>query len=66
MSKPVSPSRSLGAKTMFAAMEALRDRGGSLPTQEVIEEVRKRVSFDNWAIHRYEATGAVRWISITC
>jgi len=64
MGKEISRSNSLGAKTMFAAMQALKDNGGSLSFARVAEEVMKRVTFDTWELATYEASGAVRWKTV--
>jgi len=64
MVKELSRSKSLGAKTMFAALQALKENGGSLPVSHVMEEVKKRITFDKWESEIYEATGAIRWQSI--
>lgn len=64
MNKGISRSRILGAKTMYAALLALKDNNGSLPVSIVMQEVKKRVNFDPWELEIYEATGAIRWQSI--
>lgn len=60
--KPTSAERaSLFVK---AAMEALRDAGGSLSLREVKEAVADRVKLDEVDLMRYEKTGYVRWESV--
>jgi restriction system protein len=49
---------------VFAALEILKERGGQLPGREVIAEVEKRVTLDEWARATYEKSGYVRWQSI--
>lgn len=57
-------SRQLAARVVFAALEILKERGGQLPGREVIAEVEKRVTLDEWARATYEKSGYVRWQSI--
>jgi len=62
--KQISRTRSLGNKTIFAALQALKDNGNELPSREVLEEVEKRVDLDSWEKERYEKTGYIRWQSV--
>lgn len=59
-----SRSSALGAKLMYAAIQVLKDNGGELVGKDVIHEVGKRVSLDEWAKERYEKSGSIRWQSI--
>lgn len=59
--KKLSRSRELGGQLIYAALTALKDNGGQLPTAEVVTEVEKRVQFDDWAKERYEKSGNQRW-----
>lgn len=63
-SKKPSRSHALAAKVVFAALSALRERGGELSSRDVVEEVGQRVKLDEWASQRYEKTGYVRWQSM--
>jgi restriction system protein len=60
----LSRSRELAAKVIYAALQILKDRGGEAPGREVIAEVEKRVTLDDWAKAKYEKSGYVRWESI--
>jgi restriction system protein len=60
----LSPSRELGAKVIFAAMQILKENGGQAPGREVIAEVEKRVTLDEWAKETYVKSGYIRWQSI--
>jgi restriction system protein len=57
-------SRELAAKVIFAALQILKEKGGQAPGRDVIAEVEKRVSLDEWARATYEKSGYVRWQSI--
>lgn len=63
-SPKLSRSRELAGRTIFAALQFLKERGGEAPGKEVLEEVGKRVALDEWAKTIYEKTGYVRWRSI--
>ena len=63
MKKEPSRSKALAARTLYAAMQALKERGGSMPVREVIEQVERRVPLDDWSKERYDSTGYVRWQS---
>jgi len=60
----LSPSRSLAAKVIFAALQILKEKGGEAAGRDVIAEVEKRVSLDEWAKATYEKSGYIRWQSI--
>jgi restriction system protein len=60
----LSRSRDLAAKVVFAALTILKERGGQAPGRDVIAEVEKRVTLDDWARATYEKSGYVRWQSI--
>lgn len=64
MAKEISKSRKLAAKVILAAFKILKENGGSMKGYEVVEKIRTTVTFDEWAIHRYEKTGYIRWESI--
>ena len=63
MEKTKSKSFLSAAKTMFAALQAIKENGGSLPAKNIKEEVAKRVSFSPWELEITSATN-VRWHSI--
>jgi restriction system protein len=62
--KKLSPSRSIAAKTLFAAMQVLKENNGELSSGKVIEAVGKRVELDDWAREVYAKSGYIRWQSI--
>ena len=65
MNEPkMSRSKALVVKTLYAAMQVLREHDGELRGKEVIEKVGKRVELDEWAKTRYEKSGRIRWQSI--
>ena len=60
----LSKSKATAAKVIYAALQALKDNGGELPSSAVFNEVEKRVEFDAWEKNQYEATGNFRWRAI--
>jgi len=60
----LSRSRELAAKVIYAALQILKEKGGEAPGREVLAEVEKRVSLDDWAKATYEKSGYIRWQSI--
>jgi restriction system protein len=62
--KDYPPSRQSAIKTVFAAMQILKDAGGRLPGREVIQKIAERIKLTDWEKERYEKTGYVRWESI--
>jgi restriction system protein len=60
----LSRSRELASKVIFAALQILNEKGGQAPGREVLSEVEKRVTLDDWAKATYEKSGYIRWQSI--
>jgi restriction system protein len=64
-SKQPSRSDKLIAEMHCAALTALSESpSGQLRKSELLREVEKRVTLDEWANETYESTGASRWQSI--
>ena len=64
VSQKLSRSRELAVKVVYAALQILKEHGGEAPGRDVLEEVGKRVTLDDWAKATYEKSGYVRWQSI--
>lgn len=64
MTEDISRSSSLGTKLAYAAMQVIVEKGGQAPARDVVSEVGKRVTLDDWAMYVYEKTGYTRWKSI--
>ena len=62
--KPLSRSRELGAKLVFAALQVLKENSRELAGRKVIELVEQRVVLDEWALSTFEKSGYVRWVSM--
>lgn len=63
--KPLSRSNELASRLMFAAMRLLRDRGGELPSAEVLDALPQQVPLDEWACEIIESNGLPRWRTYT-
>lgn len=61
MEKPFSRSKACAAKSLFAAMEAMKSNGGSLPTREIYPNVEKKVKFTDWESERAGKMQNIRW-----
>ena len=59
-----APSRKWAAKTVYAALLAIREAGGSLDVGTIMESVELKTKPDEWARQTYEKTGNVRWQSL--
>lgn len=57
-------SKQTAVKTIYAAMQILKDAGGELPRKDVLKLVEEKVELDEWEKGNYEKTGYVRWRSI--
>jgi restriction system protein len=64
MSKIQSRSRQLAAKVTFCALQILVEKGGEAAGRDVISEIEKRLTLDEWAKEVYEKSGYTRWKSI--
>lgn len=59
-----APSRQTGSRVIFAAFEILKAAGGHLPGREVIDKIRKSITFTEWEKQIHEKTSYIRWESI--
>ena len=64
MSKVQSRSRQLASKVTFCALQVLVEKGGEAAGRDVISEIEKRITLDDWAKEVYEKSGYTRWKSI--
>lgn len=60
----LSKSKQTASKTLYKALETLKDAGGSLPSSEVLKRVEENINLTEWEKERYEKTGYIRWQSI--
>ncbi|NLA16131.1 MAG: Mrr restriction system protein [Bacteroidales bacterium] len=60
----LAPSYRCGAKTLYTAFQILKENDGHLSGREVINKVRKRITFTDWELETHKKTGNVRWESV--
>ncbi len=60
----MAKSKETAAKVLHAALNVLKENGGELRAEQVLEKVEQRVSLDEHEKERYEKTGYIRWESI--
>lgn len=64
MSKVQSRSRQLASKVTYCALQILVEKGGEAAGRDVISDIEKRLTLDDWAKEVYEKSGYTRWKSI--
>ena len=64
ITKPLSPTRQSAAKTLYRALQILKEASSELPGREVINRIRTTTEFSDWERQIYEKTGNVRWESV--
>jgi restriction system protein len=57
-------TRALGARLIHMALTILKENGGELAGKDVQKEIQRRASLDEFALHRYEKTGYIRWLAL--
>lgn len=62
--KQLSRSKSLAYRTVYTAMQILKEKGGEAPGKDVVSEVANRLTFNDWEKATLEKTGNIRWQSI--
>lgn len=62
--KKISRSKATAAKTMYAALNILKEAWWELPSREINEKVASRVDLTEWELARLEKTWYIRWESI--
>lgn len=60
----VAPTKALGAKVVFAALTILKKNSGEMRGREVVAEVEKTLTFNDWEKARFEKSGYIRWQSV--
>lgn len=62
--KKPSRTHALAAQLIYAALTILRDNGKEMPMRELMARIEQQATLDEWARHRYEKSGYIRWESI--
>jgi restriction system protein len=61
MQKEISPSKVLVKKVMYETLKVLHDLGPEMRGSEVLAEVKRRVTFNEWELEVYEKNKLTRW-----
>ncbi|MDY0905621.1 restriction endonuclease [Pedobacter sp. CFBP9032] len=59
-----SQSKKIAEKTIYATFKILKEAGGEMRGKDVVDEIRKTITFDEYESYRYTKTGYIRWESI--
>jgi restriction system protein len=62
--KKPSRTHALAAQLIYAALAILRDNGKEMPMRDLMARIEQQATLDEWARHRYEKSGYIRWESI--
>jgi len=60
----IAPTKSVGAKVIYAALTILKNNGGEMKGRDVMAEIEKNLEFNDWEKARYAKSGYIRWQSI--
>ena len=64
MAKGVSKSQKIATRTIYAALNILKDNDGELRGRDVVDKIREQLDFNEYEAHVFERTGYVRWESV--
>ena len=64
MEKKIAPSKATATKTVFAAMNILKNNNNEMPKKELLAEMERKITFSDWEKERYEKSGGIRWQTI--
>lgn len=60
----ISKTRGVAIKTLHATLAILKEAGGEMRGRDVIEQLSRRVSCDEWETSIYPKTGYTKWRSV--
>lgn len=63
MEKEQSKTRAMASRVIFAALSTLKENGGEMHKDDIVDSVSKKVSFDQWEAAVYPKTGDTRWVT---
>jgi restriction system protein len=64
MEKKIAPSKATATKTVFTAMNILKNNNNEMPKKDLLTEMERKVTFSDWEKERYEKSGGIRWQTI--
>ena len=64
MGKGVSKSQKIATRTIYAALNILKENDGEMRGRDVVDKIREQLDFNDYESHVFERTGYVRWESV--
>jgi restriction system protein len=64
MPKKPSKSEQIATRTIYAALQTLKENDGEMRGKEVVDHLRATMEFDDYEKHVFEKTGYIRWESV--
>jgi restriction system protein len=64
MDKKLAPSRVLASKTIYAAFKILKMNDNEMSIKELLNEMERKIEFNDWEKGRFEKSGQLRWQSV--
>jgi len=64
MEKKIAPTTATASKTVFAALNAVKNNNNEMRYSEILKYLESKLKFSDWEKERYETTGLIRWQSI--
>jgi restriction system protein len=60
----LAPSKRSAVKSISTAFNILKENGGEMQRKLLIEEMTKRIDFEEWETERYKSNGQLKWLTI--
>jgi restriction system protein len=64
MDKKLAPSRILASKTIYMAFKILKMNDNEMSIKELLNEMERKINFNDWEKGRFEKSGQLRWQSV--
>ena len=64
MSKKLTPSQALAAKTIHCAFRILKKHNCEMPVKDLLKKMEEELEFNDWEKARFEKSGYIRWQSV--
>ena len=64
MSKKLTPSQALAAKTIHCAFRILKEHDCEMPVKDLLKKMEEELEFNDWEKARFEKSGYIRWQSV--
>ena len=64
MSKKLTPSQALAAKTIHCAFRILKKHNCEMPVKDLLKKMEEELELNDWEKARFEKSGYIRWQSV--